>query len=147
MLRNLIFFAFLLLTLSGCTVEAGRHDENLRAAESAMEKYRRYYAAGRFDSMYELASPELRQAVSLADFTNTAQDLSTKFGALESSRQLAYSCFPGMVNIVYEAKYVRGTLIETTRWRVIDKKAEMLFYGISTEKFDVDTSRNSTCDP
>ena len=107
------------------------------AAKQASERFHLQLDLGQFDSIYQQADPEFRNAGSEKDANALWRMVQRRFGTLQSDTLLTWTVNfttgnGTVVRLVYGTTFAKEKATETFTWRVRDGKPALLGYNINS---------------
>ncbi len=127
-----LFLLAMAMLIAGCSDTV--HGREIAEPEVAIFHDR--LDAGKFDLIYENASPEFKNAVSKQKIQALFGAIERKLGKLKSSKQSNWNLrsFNGVTTVVltYDTEFKEGNATETFTYRVSDGTAQLLGYNIAS---------------
>ncbi|HLZ46937.1 MAG TPA: hypothetical protein VKQ05_14770 [Gemmatimonadales bacterium] len=107
------------------------------AAQQATERFHLQLDLSQFDSIYQQADPEFRNAGSEKDANGLWRMVQRRFGTLQSDTLLTWNVSfttsnGTVVRLVYRTTFAIDKATETFTWRIRDGKPALLGYNINS---------------
>jgi hypothetical protein len=107
------------------------------AAQKATERFHLQLDLSQFDSIYQQADPEFRNAGVEKDANALWRMVQRRFGSLQSDTLLTWNVNfttsnGTVVRLVYRTTFAKENATETFTWRIRDSKPALLGYNINS---------------